>query len=548
MAIVVTPNLTTASTADSTTGFVGTSGGLDSQIFKQGTGSFTYQTPENGIGSCVFTAPAPIDVSIYPKPHVYWIMRCDVFPFCETIALGGLQLKVTDNTGNWIVWNVSGSDEWDGRWATFIVNLNNLSSQSSNSVNTLLLTELISFEFITDNSNSGTIRIIDNTWIDVIRIGSGLTTSSDLLYNISDISDIDGDVLNYYSVVSEDNGVYFINGSVSISNNFNSVNELIVLKDGILSGSFQQLIGVDVEGLGNTQTITFDGSTIKNNSRDTDLSDSAASIFDMSLSNVYLNMSSTSLQLIRDVFLNFGVIDSSSFSNCSGVELSSTSNMVISNSNFNASSILMLGLDSTLNSCNINGYLGFPFTEVYQISVSNLEQLVKCTFNTENIESVVPIQLTSLGNGTMNWDNKLTQATKAIHVTPSSGTLTINVLAGASVPIVTSNGAVVTVVSGQVTTKITVIDIDTLLPIVGARVLLKAAETTSDFILGDDILTGETDVNGVISTTFSLNDPININGRVRMATTSPFYKTSNVIANISNISGLDLTVQMIIDE
>jgi len=83
------------------------------------------------------------------------------------------------------------------------------------------------------------------------------------------------------------------------------------------------------------------------------------------------------------------------------------------------------------------------------------------------------VELTSIGGGSIDWDNQLTgyvagtaaspvtatsTGNEAIYVNVASGTLTINVTAGASVPSIRSAGAIVNVVAGAVTYKITVQD------------------------------------------------------------------------------------------
>jgi hypothetical protein len=62
------------------------------------------------------------------------------------------------------------------------------------------------------------------------------------------------------------------------------------------------------------------------------------------------------------------------------------------------------------------------------------------------------------------------------------------------------------------------------------------------------ILTGLTDVNGLISAsrTFGSNQPVI--GRARAATTPPFYVTGNLSGVIDTGSGLNSTIQMILDQ
>ena len=222
MAGVVTKDLIDISTADAATGWVGTSGQTDTEAFKQGTGAWTYQTPKNGIGNGNFTPAANINMTAnYTIPHLYWTMRCDVFPFCEAVNTGatnsGLMVKVSDGSGNFVQWHIAGSSGtagdqkiWDGSWRNFILDLTNTTDIHSSS-GTLSLADVALIEWITDNSNSGTIRIIDNTWLDAVRYGDGLISNSltTEAFSFQDIADDDFLTTNYYGVIQEKDGVLF---------------------------------------------------------------------------------------------------------------------------------------------------------------------------------------------------------------------------------------------------------------------------------------------------------------------------------------------------
>ena len=241
------------------------------------------------------------------------------------------------------------------------------------------------------------------------------------------------------------------------------------------------------------------------------------------------------------------------------------------------------------------------------------------------------VEITSIGGGSIDWDNQLSgyvagtaaspvtataTGNEAIYVNVATGTLTINVTTGASVPSIRSAGAIVNVVAGAVTYKITVQDTAGA-AIEGARVFFPVAtggplffqasvtiarvgtvatvtHTAHGLANGDKVvirsvdqseyygihtvsnvtantydytvagspttpatgtitstyllISGLTDVLGVVqgSKTFATNQPIG--GNVRKSSASPYYKTGAIVGTINKDTGLDLTITLLSDE
>jgi hypothetical protein len=255
--VAVTAQLTTVSLADSATGWVGSSGGLDTEVFKQNTGSYTYQTGKNALSSCTFTPAANINMTtLYTVPHLYWSMRCDVFPFCELLNTSttnsGLMLRVTDGSGNYTQWHIDGRDTWDGGWKNFVCDLTNTANIHTTS-GTLSLTDVDIITWWTDNSNSGNIRTIDNTWLDAVRYGNGLQAQSTTTEAISfqDIADDDALIANWFGSFQETDGVLFSQGELIIGDsastgtaNFVSVGETVYFLNRIVDGALYKIQAV----------------------------------------------------------------------------------------------------------------------------------------------------------------------------------------------------------------------------------------------------------------------------------------------------------------
>lgn len=193
------------------------------------------------------------------------------------------------------------------------------------------------------------------------------------------------------------------------------------------------------------------------------------------------------------------------------------------------------------------------------LSCSTLADLTDCTFESDGSNHAV-----DLGNVTttqsMNWNNYDTgyagsdgsTGNETIKVNVTTGqTLTINVGSGYSTPSiynVNSANSTVTVVSGQVTTTIHVVDVTDGSDLEDARVYL-VADSGGPLTAGTVIFNTLTDVNGEVSDTRSLASDQPVSGWVRLSSPpGPYYKTGPISATIDNASGLSLTVQLIPDE
>ena len=156
--------------------------------------------------------------------------------------------------------------------------------------------------------------------------------------------------------------------------------------------------------------------------------------------------------------------------------------------------------------------------------------------------------------GTYNFSNVFfdQSGTNDIETTHASGTVTINISNGGTVPTVTETGAGSVVINNNVTVSIRVTDTAGS-PIQGARVRVTAAETVGTITSGDVILTGTTNASGILETTTfnyeSAFEPsgLDISVRARSASASPYYKPSDSSGTITT-AGFNTTVALISDE
>ena len=189
------------------------------------------------------------------------------------------------------------------------------------------------------------------------------------------------------------------------------------------------------------------------------------------------------------------------------------------------------------------------------VIASNLNTVSKCSFTSSGSGHAVSLPTVDTDTS-LTWDN-----TDIGYTDASSGdetivvsvnneiTLTINVATGASIPSIYNTGTgTVDVVSGQVTTLITVRDKLTKAVIQDAMVYVVAdagGGLSEGTVIINKVLT---DSNGQVSDTRSLSSNQPIAGRARKSTGSPYYKTEPIGAEIDSSNGLTLTLYLILDE
>lgn len=463
----VTKDLIDISLADSTTGWAGLSGGLDDQVFKQGTGSWTYQTPKNGIGNGNFTPASNINMtSNYTIPHLYWTMRCDVFPFCEALNTGstnsGLMLKVSDGSGNYLQWHIDGNDTWDGSWKDFVFDLTNTTKIHSSS-GTLSLADVDKIEWITDNSNSGTIRIIDNTWIDAVRYGQGLKTTTDVTQFIT-LANEDALVANHFGVSSLYKGVIFMQGGILAGDDstgdpgkLNSDGEAVYYPNLIVDVHHYDINIVNKITSIESYAYLQNG-IIKsvNPALKVDFN------FGVSVAIKFVYFKAQILVNLGDMIFRIqgatSWIKTSSFTDCGTIEMTSQNSHLFFIDACNFLRCKGLTLNTLTYTYIKNSHISFSEASVAMITCDDLSQVTDNLLENGLSNIIHAIELSTIGNGTMDFKNTFigifasvdgSTGTEHIYVNVASGNLTINVIDGYDTPTIRTAGAVVTVAVAQ---------------------------------------------------------------------------------------------------
>jgi hypothetical protein len=187
------------------------------------------------------------------------------------------------------------------------------------------------------------------------------------------------------------------------------------------------------------------------------------------------------------------------------------------------------------------------------LSIADLDDVTNSTFISDGSNHAIDLGTISTTIA-MGWNNTLTgyagadgaTGNEAIAVTINTpNVLTINVAAGATRPYIDKTGTgTVTVVEGQVTLNVTVLDITNSLPLLGARVYVTEDSDGGAAII-DKVLT---DSDGLATDTRSYSADQPIVGKVRSASGLIKYKPSRIVGTVDAAAGLNVTVQMIRDE
>lgn len=222
MAVTVTPNVTDITLGETTDASYWT--GTDSnstEVYRQGSASRAWIVSKNANETAnfdIYSKSGLVDMS-GTGVHIYITVRCDIAPFFDYLRVA-LQSDTahgssTSGTTWWTIVDNTSNIEWFGEWRTFILDVNSTATDGDSS-GTLDLSAITDLKVNVDNSNSGNIRSIENTYIDCIRFGTGLTLTG-TAWDFDDVATIDNSNTYKYDIVRKVGpGIFEVNGSITI--------------------------------------------------------------------------------------------------------------------------------------------------------------------------------------------------------------------------------------------------------------------------------------------------------------------------------------------
>ena len=431
-----TTDLTTLNIAEAIAGWsevtgakAGGSPTAEAGRYIQGTGCLVATFTTTGLGSIAYTNDSAVTV---PTDGAFfaWI---DYFApkAIATYADGGQQLLIGNSTAAYKAWYVGGSDtNAYGGWKCQVVNPT-ITADSTVGTPT---TELKTFGYIV-NSIMG-IPSGRPLGIDVIRYGRGqaLFTAGDATTpaTFDGFALVNDDVTNSWGLIQDQGGSFLVQGLIQFGDSttathFKDSNKLLTIADN------------------RKVTANFNTFEIQNASSYIEWNDISVQALGTASKGRWVTTYNATVLLNTCTF-----VDMNTFS--------FGSNTTIDNSIFRRCGQI------TPNGASFIDTEIASSTAGSSILTSDLAVLDGCYFVSDGSNHAV--ELTSIGSGTMNWSNLLsnyvTGATgspiaptntgnEAIYVNVASGSLTINVANGSSVPSIRSAGATVNVVAGLVT-------------------------------------------------------------------------------------------------
>ena len=516
---------TTISTAESTTGWAGTSVILDPDIRREGANSIA--STLRGNNSTTIYSGANLPANLNNQTIRMWCTN-SLTPYMNSFATEGFSLLL--NTGSLGYYTVAGFDTYNGGWLNIAVSTNK--PPTSGTVTPTNNVSQIGVRF----RRTSAPRNINNTWLDYLRYGDGYTvsggTSSD---PITPVEMAVADSTSGYGIFERKDGVIFGAGTLSIGvsgvTDFQSVGDLFVFVENPYTRA--GLYGIEVNPASGSTTVLFDGSVIK----------SAGTLVDnrfvINCPNSNYDVTFTGCLLVNSADITMAAshtMTNNTLSGCGNVRT---------------------------NGCVFTGNVISEPNDIYAVTcpITSMGNLTGNSFESDGSNHAVQILG---GAGNFTWDNTLTGyvagvtgspitttttgSNQALFVNISSGTVTINVAAGATIPSVRSAGAVINVVAGQRTLTVTVRDFVSKSLIENARVLIVAdvgGSLAEGTVIIDKVLTN---ASGQVTDTRSYGSDQPYIGTVRLASSGVFYQAASLSGTISSSANTNLTVQLVPDE
>lgn len=469
----VVSDQTEISYAESTTGWSGDSFTLDTEILVQNANSVSCIQTANGVNDAIFTkATGSWDMS---GKHLRMYLNTNIA--ANMAASNAIQLFAGDgtNTAYWTVANAAAN--YAGGWQDFFLDVD--STPTSGSVNTAAITHVgVRINTATKPRNA------INGWYDNWRFGNGLEINSDAseAISFSDVATNDALTANKYDILQNIDDVLFGKGKITLGNaaaakncNLVSVNEQIVFIDRVVTSTLYALVAT--EGTGTTtidltglicKTVGTSGAELDFSSQISNISIVSCTFIGMGTMNFVQASVSTSIQ--SNGFTSCGLTSIGSgmtFSGCTWIQ---------------SKQITAIGTvsDSDIDSC----------IDAISVTTTDLSLVTGNHFISDGSNHAV--ELTSIGGGSMTWNNTTsnydTGATGS-PVTPTStgnediyvnvataSDLTINVAAGATTPSIRVGASFtgsVNVVAGSVS-----LTISANVSLVGAEIAIYDMDTT----------------------------------------------------------------------
>jgi hypothetical protein len=221
----IDPVLTNVTLANDLTGWAGFNDGaggagsdvLEEDIFIQGVAAVSKKVSGSGQDQgLIYTPGGATNLTADADKHVYAWIAFTTHGILNTIALGGLYLRLEDSGGNWSKWYLDGSDTIPAEVLFKRYVIDTSKTESENSGTPVDLTDVTIWGVgvkSTGNSKS------ENLIVDRIDFGTGLRIedgeASDECNWAALFAD-DDDINNKYGIITQRSGVFYLLGALDI--------------------------------------------------------------------------------------------------------------------------------------------------------------------------------------------------------------------------------------------------------------------------------------------------------------------------------------------
>lgn len=500
----------------------------DSDIKVQGTNSASGIGRADGEDQYYDAGSAPVTAA--GKVFRMWVNTTNT-PYMGALGVNAYQLLFYDGTTT-TRRDYMGSDNYEGGWLYVFQDMDLVTTGNGWSAN-VTLANVRRWGHTTGHDANGKNAI--NVWVDVLRYLDGYIvtggTSGDKVL-LSNVFTVDMGNTNAYGIVQRSRGVYFGTGTIQIGNGatttwFDMTGEVLQFISTV--GYTQITAGLyTISATGSGCDCVISGSVIRGPSAD----DSTRVYFDFSDTN-------HTLTFTNNLIVNGGTLQFASGQTVTGNTFDDCLQITHGGATFNNN--IVQGYEGTAGTAAIYYNIATdPGGEIDGLTA------IKGTAATHVIE-LGPNTPTSIAltDWTVSGYNTSNEQNDSVIYNNSGKSITVNV-SGASGTISYRNGTdASTTISQSVPVTVTAVTVSGA-PVQGARVFLETTPGGVDIFDGSDG-TSLTDSNGEVSTSYGGSTPVNVIGRVRKSSSSPYYRTADIINSISG-NGLDATVVMISDE
>lgn len=502
---------------DNETNWAGTDGPDTYNVAVQGTNSESWLVSKNATETGTLTLAAALNAT--RGLFIGW-MKSDLSYYYTDIRV---DLESSASNFKQFIVAAAATPNISGDFKPFILDYVNKGAATG----TFVPGSLATIRVIVDNSASGNIRSVINNWVDVMYFGPGHTISGTTVGDklFTEAAAIDELVANKYGILINFNDIIYAQGDIDLSGTaLNSTGETLVFVD--------TPNGYDTYNFDITGTVTFLNTNIAaSGAIDYNFDATIATAFSMTGGSI------TGALLID--LIDGQTLDS--------VVIRSTTSTIANDPDsciWNASGLITVATAGSLNSCVLNKGI-----DTVAVDIANLDRLIKNNFISDGTGHAVDLGTVS-SNIAMAWDNETSgyagtdgsTGNETILVSVDSGiTLTINVASTGTLPTIKNDGlGTVTVVTGQITVAVTVLDDITGLPLADARVQLYDTADYTTEIMNDDC-----DVNGIASVDRSYTADIDVEGWVREMNISGIDYVPKDISGTITSAGFALTVRLV---